>query len=62
MTRLADRSGGYVYYTYLALRYDLMGIIPWKGIPLGLVSRLMVRSTVRLVLPCVLFTIRLMEA
>ena len=33
MIRLADRSDGYVYDTYLALRYDLMGIIPWKGFP-----------------------------
>ena len=33
MIRLADRSDGYVYYTYLALRYDLMGILPWKGFP-----------------------------
>ena|SRR5712671_4059943 len=33
MIRLADRSVGYVYYTYLALRYDLMGIIPWRGFP-----------------------------
>src|SRR5712671_2803811 len=33
MIRLADQSDGYVYYTYLALRYDLMGIIPRKGFP-----------------------------
>src|SRR5712671_2948207 len=33
MIRLADRSDRYMYYTYAALRYDLMGIIPRRGIP-----------------------------
>ena|SRR5712671_1724003 len=33
MIRLADQSDGYVYDTYSALRYDLMGIIPRKGFP-----------------------------
>jgi len=33
MIRLADRSDGYVYYTYSALQYDLMGIIPRRGFP-----------------------------
>jgi len=31
MIQLADQSDGYVYYTYSALRYDLMGIIPRRG-------------------------------
>jgi len=33
MIRLAELSVGCVYYTYAALRYDLMGIIPWRGFP-----------------------------
>src|SRR5712675_3400282 len=33
MIRLADQSDGYVYGTYSALRYDLMGIIPRRGFP-----------------------------
>jgi len=33
MIRLADRSGGCVYYMNRALRYDLMGIIPRRGFP-----------------------------
>src|SRR5712675_113841 len=33
MIRLAERSVGRVYCTYLALRYDLMGIIPRRGFP-----------------------------
>src|SRR5712672_611136 len=33
MIRLAELSVGCVYYTNAALRYDLMGIIPWKGFP-----------------------------
>src|SRR5712675_1961292 len=33
MIRLTERSVGCVCYTYSALRYDLMGIIPWRGFP-----------------------------
>src|SRR5712671_3171237 len=33
MIRLAKRSVGCVCYTYSALRYDLMGIIPRRGFP-----------------------------
>jgi len=31
MIRLAGQPVGCVCYTYAALRYDLMGIIPWRG-------------------------------
>src|SRR5882757_7405049 len=33
MIRLAEQPVGCVYYTLRALRYDLMGIIPWRGFP-----------------------------
>jgi len=33
MIRLAERSVGCVCYTYSALRYDLMGIVPRRGFP-----------------------------
>ena len=31
MTRPAEQPVGCVYDTYSALRYDLMGIIPWRN-------------------------------
>jgi len=33
MIRLAEQPVGCVYSTYSALRYDLMGIIPWRDSP-----------------------------
>jgi len=46
MIRLADRSEGCVYYTYLALQYDLMGIIPQRGFPCAWIPTIRFRMAV----------------